>query len=284
MTERISKTLAAVPRAAFIPSTIWMANPDGWMRPLHRRDDPDQWAEIVASGESVVTQLDEGAARSRGIWPTSSASAVPIVAAMLEALDVHPGMSVLEIGTGTGYNAALLAVLASSDGQVTSVEIDPDLSELARVNLHSVGGPPVRVVAGDGQDGCSDGAPYDRILATGAVTSLPRAWVEQTRLGGRIVAPWAPTAHPDEPLAVFTVTGPGRAEGRFTRPAAFMPLRGHRLAQAARQQARQAWHELGAPTMERFGVTADAAGTRVWLDDPANVISEPDPLTSHLTN
>lgn len=257
--------LQRVPRAAFIPEVVWVRRDDGWAVPLRRADDPDRWMELVMSGESVITQVDDGVTE-KGVWPTSSASAPHIVAAMLDALDVEAGLKVLEVGTATGYNAALLAELAGPSN-VTTIEIDPGLAAHARAALHEAGYP-LQVVTGDGTGGYADNAPYDRVLATAAVCELPYAWVRQTRPGGLIVAPWGPTVHPDEPLAVLEVGDNGVAEGRFTVPAWFMPMRGQRVPQDVRGRTRAMWVELGRPDAARFGLTVTHAGQRVWLDTP----------------
>jgi hypothetical protein len=120
--------LTAVPRHRFVPDTIWVPNPEPWptLVPVHRDDDPDRWLQLTyAHDEPVVTQVDDGQPAGPGLaWAmqTSSASAPDIVAIMLAALDAQPGERVLEIGTGTGYNAALL-VHRLGAGQVTSIEI-----------------------------------------------------------------------------------------------------------------------------------------------------------------
>lgn len=254
-----------VPREAFIPDVVWVRRDDGWAVPLRREDDPDRWMALVRSDDSVITQVDDGATE-KGTWPTSSASAPHIVATMLEALDVHAGMRVLEIGTGTGYNAALLAELAGASN-VTTIEFDPDLAENARKALRQAGHP-VEVVTGDGVDGHPANAPYDRVIATAAICELPYAWVEQTRPGGVVVVPWGPTVHPDEPLAVLTVGTDGTARGRFTDPAWFMPLRGQRLPQDVRHRTRERWEAQGKPDASRFGITVTRDRQTIWLDDP----------------
>jgi protein-L-isoaspartate(D-aspartate) O-methyltransferase len=107
---------------------------------------------------------------------------------MLAALDAEPGMRGLEIGTGTGYNAALLAHRLGAQ-TITSVEIDPALAEHARRALTAIGYL-VTVITGDGALGYSPGAPYDRIISTAAVREVPYPWVAQTRPGGTILTPW----------------------------------------------------------------------------------------------
>jgi protein-L-isoaspartate O-methyltransferase len=146
---------------------------------------------------------------------------------MLEALDVRDGDRVLEIGTGTGYNAALLAHRLG-DAHVFSVDVEPDLVELARQRLARIGYQPTLVIA-DGAAGLAEYAPFDRIIATCAIPAIPWAWVEQTSLGGIILADLK-TARGAGSLVRLT-RYPDRAEGHFDPTyAAFMDLRHHPAA------------------------------------------------------
>jgi len=109
-----------------------------------------------------------------------------VVAAMTEALDPQPGDKVLEIGTGSGYQAALLSLLVS---EVHSIEIVPELADEARRRLAEEGYANVRVVTGDGFLGLPDHAPFDGIIVTAAPPEVPPALVEQLAPGGRLVIP-----------------------------------------------------------------------------------------------
>ncbi len=213
-------------RHEFVPEVIWVDRDDGFLGPLHRADDPEKWAELCDADAPVITQVDEGYPEDgKGLWPTSSASAPSIVAGMLDALDVAEGMRVLEIGTGTGYNAALLAERVGA-GNVITVEVDPAIADHARQALDRLGYP-VTMVIGDGAQGYAPGAPYDRVLATAAAHRIPYAWVDQTRPGGRIVVPWASPFLGGDALLSLTVREDGTATGSFGAQTAFMPLRGH---------------------------------------------------------
>lgn len=97
---------------------------------------------------------------------------------MIEQLDVQIGHRVLEIGAGTGYNAALLAWLAGSSGRVTTIDVDEDIVQEARDNLRRAGFSEVHVVAGDGWLGLPTDAPFDRIEATVGVWDLSPHWVD----------------------------------------------------------------------------------------------------------
>jgi protein-L-isoaspartate(D-aspartate) O-methyltransferase len=115
----------------------------------------------------------------------SSSSQPAIMAAMLESLDLAPGLRVLEIGAGTGYNAALLAELG---GQVVALDVDAELADLARRRLAD-GGAGVEVAVGDGMEGWPQGAPYDRIIVTATPPSIPAVWRDQLREGGLLEVP-----------------------------------------------------------------------------------------------
>lgn len=133
---------------------------------------------------AVTTSWERGA-------PVSSVSQPEIVALMLEQLRVEPGMRVLEIGAGSGYNAALLAELTGATGSVISIEIDAALAASAMERLAAAGYSPerARVVAGDGWRGWPNGAPYDRIELTVGAIDLSPAWFTQLAEGGLLVAP-----------------------------------------------------------------------------------------------
>jgi protein-L-isoaspartate(D-aspartate) O-methyltransferase len=111
------------------------------------------------------------------------------VAAMTEALDVRPGQKILEVGTGSGWQAALLAKMAGKEGFVWTVERLNGLAETARRNLENAAIKNVKVRVGDGSLGLKEGAPYDRIIVTAACPDIPRPLVEQLKVGGKMVLP-----------------------------------------------------------------------------------------------
>ncbi len=119
----------------------------------------------------------------------SSCSQPAIIAEMLEQLAVSPGCRVLEIGTGSGYTAALLAALAGSHGAVTTLDIEADLIRSAQEHLATAGFPAVKALARDGALGDPEGAPFDRILLTVSSTDVAAAWWEQLDPDGRLVMP-----------------------------------------------------------------------------------------------
>lgn len=144
---------------------------------------PDANIEQAYSNDTVVTRRD-----ADGI-ATSSASGPWLVGRMLDQLDVRPGMNVLEIGAGTGYNSALLAELVGPDGCVTAVEITSDVAADARKAHASAGVGNVEVIHGDGQFGYAANAPYDRIVVTAGAWEIPGAWADQLAPEGVLVVP-----------------------------------------------------------------------------------------------
>lgn len=150
-----------------------------------------EWLAAVYSDQTLITkvvQVPHSRALRPGSYPmfTSSSTMPSLVLTMLEALELTEGCRVLEIGTGSGYHAALLCERLGSE-HVTSVDIDPELVELARERLAANGYHPT-LAAVDGTDGYVKGAPYDRIIATCSVPIIPPAWLTQTAPGGMIMA------------------------------------------------------------------------------------------------
>jgi protein-L-isoaspartate(D-aspartate) O-methyltransferase len=223
---RIRDALHAAPRHFFAPDRGWCA-PDGpgKRRPLDKHRDHDGWWDAVYSDASIVTQVDEGEGDPAGGTgeATSSLSSPGAVVAFLELLGVQPGDRVLEIGTGTGWTAALLASLGA---RVTTVEVDPTLADQAAARL-ARHGHDVEVLAQDGAAGAPGRGLFDSVHVTCGVTRIPYAWVEQTRPGGRIVAPWMPEFG-DGHKVVLTVGDDGRAVGPLRGGANYMMLRAQR--------------------------------------------------------
>lgn len=213
----------ANPRHLFLPARVWKAVGE----PLDRATDPAGWLAYAYSDESVITQLHDGAESSDHGYPISSSCSMPaVVFTMLRHLGVHPGQRVLEIGTGTGWNTALLSHRLGDD-RVVSVEVDPAVAELARPNLAGVGRAPL-VITADGAEGYSAAAPYDRVISTCSVQTVPYAWVAQTRPGGVILTPWGTTFENSALLRLTVGTDGEQAMGHVADWVAFMRLRGQR--------------------------------------------------------
>lgn len=160
-TDHVADAFANVPRHLFVPG----------------RSLKDAYAN-----RAIITKQIDGIG-------VSSSSEPAIMAIMLEQLDLQPGQRVLEIGAGTGYNAALISHLVGRRGRVTAVDIDPEIADGARQHLRSAGNRRVRVVTGDGGYGEPDGAPYDRIIATASCWQIPQPWLDQLVEGGLLVLP-----------------------------------------------------------------------------------------------
>lgn len=160
-----------------------------------------------------------------GIGQGQTISAPHMVAIMAEALEAEPGMRVLEVGTGSGYHAAVVAHLVQPGGRVWSVERFAGLAEQARRNLAQAGlGPDaVEVVVADGSEGYPPAAPYDRAHLTCAAPRVPEPVLEQLRVGGRLLAPVGDRHQQDLMLVERTEQG---ALKRDLGPCVFVPLVG----------------------------------------------------------
>jgi protein-L-isoaspartate(D-aspartate) O-methyltransferase len=275
----------AVPRHLFVPY-YYVGVRGGYERRWGESRDPrtrEQWVRGAYADAPLATRLRDGEL-------VSSSSQPSLMAMMLAELRVRDGDRVLEIGAGTGYNAALLAHRLGDD-RVTTVDLEPEITEAARRHLDAAGYHPV-VVTGDGARGVPERAPFDRIIATCTLASVPTAWLAQCRPGARILSPLATG------LIALTVRDAGHAEGRFLHtPAYFVPLRGadrpdeepahpSGVPRPARdselfrfllalsrgslepRQAYALWEREEQPRRERYGITVSGDREWAWLDDP----------------
>jgi protein-L-isoaspartate(D-aspartate) O-methyltransferase len=141
-----------------------------------------------------------------------------IVAWMTQELAVTPGTKVLEIGTGSGYQTAVLAELGA---EVWSIELIPELAERARATLEPLGYQQLHLRAGSGYAGWPEAAPFDRILLTAAPPEMPQALLDQLAEGGRLVAP----VGTDWQVIVIAERHEGRIRMRESIPVRFVPMR-----------------------------------------------------------
>ena len=199
--ERVAAALHAVPRHLFLPG---------------------QPPQAAYRDDAIVTKRDEAG------QPISSSSQPGMMAIMLAQLDLAPGQRVLEIGAGTGYNAALMSYIVGPSGQVTSVDIDPELVQTAREHLARAGFGAVTVTCADGAGGDPGHAPYDRIIATVGVSDLAPAWLAQAVPQGRIVVPL--DVRGIQLSVAFERAAPPVPDGPWTSrslaPCGFMRMRG----------------------------------------------------------
>ena len=154
----------------------------------------------------------------------SSSSQPTMMAMMLRQLQPQPGQNVLEIGSGTGYNAAILQYLVGAEGTVTTLELDKDLAQRVQRHLQMAGMNRVRVVHTDGAGGYAPRAAYDRIIATVGVWDVPRNWIDQLKAQGILVTPiWIDAV---QVSAAFTRAEDGTLYSRENLPCGFVRLRG----------------------------------------------------------
>jgi protein-L-isoaspartate(D-aspartate) O-methyltransferase len=143
-----------------------------------------------------------------------------LIALMIESVEVGPSDTVLEIGSGLGYETALLAQICKC---VRGVELFPQLAEQANANLRSAGVHNATVVAGDGTLGLPESAPFDAVIVCAAAPTVAEPLVEQIREGGRIVQPMGPGGA--EKVTLFVKEGTGLSRRRVLTAASFVKLR-----------------------------------------------------------
>jgi protein-L-isoaspartate O-methyltransferase len=256
----LQSAVLAVPRHVFVPQ-FYVRKPGGGWELLDREheDTREKWWERVYTNTSLVTQIGDIANGGRDTTgATSSSSAPGLMTRMIEAIALGEGQRVLEIGTGTGWNAALMSRLVG-DENVYSVDVDANLVSDARERLAEVGIFPT-LVAADGMNGLAKHAPYKRIMATCAVSWVPWAWAEQVADGGLVLVDVKIHAAVGN-LVLLQRIGE-RLEGRFDAGAAtFMHMR---------TPAFESEWKPG-PTRERTEAThrtTKSTAERVWENTP----------------
>jgi protein-L-isoaspartate(D-aspartate) O-methyltransferase len=175
--------------------------------------------------EAFVPHGSEHAAHENRPLPIGCGQTISqpyIVAIMTELLDLQPTDKVLEVGTGSGYQAAVLAELTDS---VYSIEVIPDLAQRAAVALAAEGYHNIKLRTGNGALGWPEEAPFDAIIVTAAAPQIPPALVEQLRAGGRMMIPVGPHRG-DQMLVLITRNDTGETTQRDILPVAFVPLTG----------------------------------------------------------
>src|SRR5579883_1089376 len=217
----VEAAFRTIPRHLFL-ETFYLREqtaPVRWKQVKPSALDTLGWCQLVYADAPRITRLNEIGN------PISSSSAPTIMAKTLEGACLSSGQRVLEIGAGTGYNAALLAFLVGDPAFVTTIELEDDLATLARRHLERVIGPGVHVIPGDGFLGYPPNAPYDRIVASVSTHRIPLAWLDQLGEDGILVM------HLQGHLAGgclmrFQKQGPGRSGcGQMMTGTDFMELR-----------------------------------------------------------
>lgn len=225
ISQWVQEAFLAVPRETFVPR-FHRRTSRGSVTEIVDGDDPSQrreWLNAVYSDVPLVVQATPAAdVQSHTGLPTSSSSMPSVMAGMLEALDLQPVHRVLEIGTGTGYNAALLCHRVG-DKRVISVELHPQLAHSARTALASLDVHP-EIVVGDGVRSVDQSERFDRIIVTAAIDHIPPSWIDLLGPNGRIVADVRGSM--DGGIAALDRMDDGVVEGRFlAMDGAFMPMR-----------------------------------------------------------
>lgn len=186
--ERVIEAIRATPRAEFVPAD-----------------------QVERAYDDVPLPIGHGQVTTQ---PSLSAR-------MIEGLHLEGREHVLEIGTGLGFQTALLAHLATD---VVTIEWRPDLSRQARRNLARLGVTNVEACVGDGSGGVPEHAPYDAVIVSAAYPEVPAPLAGQLRSGGRLVQPIGPGGRED--VVLFERTATGLERRRILVPACFVRLRG----------------------------------------------------------
>jgi methyltransferase of FxLD system len=273
--------LAAAARAKLADQLLASGRPDAAVEAAFRGVPrhtflPEMDPVEAYQDRAVVIKSD-----SEGL-PVSASTQPTVMAVMLSQLGLAAGHRVLEIGTGTGYNAALIARIVGDQKSVVTIDVVPDLTNQARVNLTAAGYGRVTVVCGDGAAGVPDHAPYDRIIVTTGTWDLATQWWAQLGPAGRIVLPLSIRGiQLSVGLETARLTAPplGRTRERQTRGTGWpqflwVVLRGQGPARALRVEpaavpARLAQQRPALHTPNEHGPATEATTMRAaFADDP----------------
>jgi protein-L-isoaspartate(D-aspartate) O-methyltransferase len=222
----------ATPRHYFLDRVYqYQTKQARWREVITREPGPDE-LRLLYSDRALITHLSpEG--RGEKPVPISSSSQPTLMAQMLEDLQLSPGQKVLEIGAGTGYNAALMAHVVGPE-RVTSIDVDRNVLSEAWDHLRHFPDRQVQLRHADGRHGFAETAPYDRIMATAATPRLERDWLEQLCQGGMVSAPL--TIAPGLAFVICGSVADAVFTGRLMRAAYFMPLRAEGEAGASDEE------------------------------------------------
>jgi methyltransferase of ATP-grasp peptide maturase system len=260
-----------VPRHWFMPHLFLFTGGNRYT-PLGSSTDRAQWLSHVYSNDMCVTQLNgDNTAWDTAIaqgsvhgLPTCSSTEPGLMAWMLDDLAVAAGHRVLEIGTGTGYNAAILCEHLGA-ASLTSIDVDAALVTEARTRLAALGYHPL-LVAGDGRDGYPGNAPYDRIIATCSLPRVPAAWIEQLKPGGKMIVNVSGVLGGAMLVLRKNDAGNG-AQGRFTKCwAGFLPARGApAVADITPKDTENGCYDTGVTTLAPDVLSTPAFAFLAWL-------------------
>jgi protein-L-isoaspartate(D-aspartate) O-methyltransferase len=211
----------ATPRHHFLNRIYQFHRKSGQWREIIVREPDAAELRLLYSDRALITRISP-AGRHTPAVPISSSSQPSLMAQMLEDLKLGPGLKILEVGAGTGYNSALLAHVAGP-GQIISVDVDKEVLAESWDHFRAYGDRKVQLQHADGRNGYADAAPYDRIMVTAATPDIEPAWLDQLADRGLLLAPLV--LAPGLAYVVRGTVADGCFHGRLTRAAYFMPLR-----------------------------------------------------------
>jgi protein-L-isoaspartate(D-aspartate) O-methyltransferase len=218
---RLIAAFRATPRHCFLDRIYQFQRKSGRWKEIPTAGAGPGELRLIYADRALITRLGRSTADGAET-PISSSSQPSLMAQMLHDLQPAPGMRTLEVGAGTGYNAALLAHVCGPD-RVATIDVDRAVLAEAWEHLQAFPERRVHVRYGDGRAGLPDAAPFDRLMVTAATPDLEPAWLAQSAEGGVVLAPVV-----FAPGLAYILRGriqAGTCDGQLTRPAFFMPLR-----------------------------------------------------------
>ncbi len=261
---RLEQAFASIPREIFLPPEV----------PLTK----------VYTDDAIVVKWDENRA------PTSSSTQPFLMADMIETLQLEPAQNVLEIGSGVGYNAAILCFLLGDGAHLTSIELDPAMAQVAHQNLHRLaerqpepGYERITIVTKDGSLGYTPHAPYDRIIVTVQQWEISPHWIDQLKVGGLLLLPLTVSQHLwGGVIPAFQKEANGLLRAVGVSHGSFMPMRGE-LAHPSTQPSVmtlpidpvQFWPDLEGPARLALAAGSSRNGFCQFLQEPGSRQSEP---------